>query len=264
MFARNLLSTVLLVLAVLFAQVGSVAAAPQLQDGTTTTITGTINSITTEVDENGETVVLVTVEGEAGIQTLRLSAQEAADNQLFDLETETLLAQAGDPVELVVDPNDLVPTEEPAETDVHLISSLLANFFFDGDAEMASLIDSFHTGENEAGQVFGFGVIAQALWMSKGLNEGTADAELAGQILFAKKSGDFSAFELPDGSSPSNWGQFKKALRENKKKQNLGVIVSGQADETEDSVNQQDNGNGKGNGKGKGKDNGKGKNKNKP
>ena len=244
MFNSKLLASILLVLAVMFAQVGNVAAAPQTQDGTTTTITGTIQDITTELDANGETVVVVKLlDDQDTTQIVTLSAQEAADNNLFDLTTGELLAQKDDSVELVVDPNDVVAEEEPTEPDVHPISALLASFFFDSDPEMASLIDSFHTGDNDAGQVFGFGVIAQALWMSKTLNYGTADAELAGLILEAKKSGNYEEFSqyFDEGTVvPTNWGQFKKLLHE--KKQNLGVIVSGQEDNgTQDPALQQDN-----------------------
>ena len=59
MFKTKYLASILLVLAVLFAQVGNVVAAPQIQD--TTPITGTIQSITTETDSNGVTTVLVTL-----------------------------------------------------------------------------------------------------------------------------------------------------------------------------------------------------------
>jgi hypothetical protein len=97
---------------------------------------------------------------------------------------------------------------------------------------------------------------------------------VAGLILQAKQSGDFSnillsdgtVLTMPDGSVPGNWGQFKKALLE--KKNNLGMIVSGHADPegTGDPLILQDNlnGNGNGNGHGYGRDNnpGKGKGKN--
>ena len=108
--------------------------------------------------------------------------------------------------------------------------------------------------------------------MSQSFTEdGTADATSAEQILAAKKSGEYdnitlsdgTVFEWPDGNVPANWGMFKKALRENKEKHNLGVIVSGQADtetdeqQLQDEQSQQQNGNGhskeKNNGKGKGK-----------
>jgi hypothetical protein len=99
-------------------------------------------------------------------------------------------------------------------------------------------------------------------------SEGNADVELAGDILQAKQDKNYEAFfeahpEYADqfgDNMPSNWGQFKKVLRE--KKQNLGVIISGHANnEQEDSLNTQDNGKNKDNGNNK--DNGKGKGKDK-
>ena len=98
--------------------------------------------------------------------------------------------------------------------------------------------------------------------MAKGLSEGSEGTLVdAGLILAAKKSGDYSAFTLPDGSTPTNWGQFKKAAM-GKDKKNLGIIVSGHADTTDETLQ----GNGQGNGNGYGKDNnpGKDKGKNKP
>jgi len=58
------LASFLLVLAVLFAQMDNVAAAPQTQE--TPPITGTIQSITTETDSNGVTTVVVTVVDDQG------------------------------------------------------------------------------------------------------------------------------------------------------------------------------------------------------
>ncbi len=253
MTSTKLLASIFLVLAVVFAQVGNVAAAPQTQE---TTISGTVTNIgQPETDGNGATTVLVTMEGAGGSQTVRISLEYAVQLGLIDPTTQQPVPLEDLSENVTIDPNEVIPDEEPVEPDVHPISALLADFFFNGDPEMASLIDSYHTGENDAEQVFGFGVIAQALWMSKSLSEdGTADADLAGLILQAKKSGDYSAFELPDGSSPTNWGQFKKALL-HKDQKNLGLIVSGRADNgSEDSLIQQDHGNGKNKDKGKGKD----------
>jgi hypothetical protein len=248
MFKTKLLSSIVLAIAVLFAQVGLAAAAPTAQD--TTLITGTIQSITTETDTNGVTTVIVTLLDDLGaIQTVRLSVDTAAALGLVTLDpvtSETVVdeTKVGQPVE--IDPTTVIPDETPEEP-VHPIATLLAAFF----GEEASVVNDYH----EDG--FGFGVIAQAMWMSKNLNE---DASLAGLILEAKKSGDYSEFILPDGSTPTNWGQFKKAVSE--KKNNLGVIVSGNADPN-DNVNpsaQTEHEHGKDKGNGKGKD----KNKNKP
>jgi len=255
MIKVKLLRSVLLVLAVLFTQVGNVAAAPQTQD--TPPITGTIESITTQTDAKGMTTVLVTFEDG---QTVHISIDTAVDLLLVDPDThEVDETKVGSTLEIA--PSAVILDEEPAEPDVHPISSILANFFFEDDPNMASVIDSFHNGDNEAEQVFGFGVIAQALWMSKSLNDGTADADLAAQILIARQSGEYDSITLPDDftwpddTAPTNWGQFKKALRENKDKHNLGVIVSDQADDgSENPAAQQNQGNGKNKDKDKGKD----------
>lgn len=267
-------TSLLLAMAVLFAQVGLVAAAPPTQDTTPPTIT----EITTETDENGVTTVLVTLEAEGEApQTVRISLEYALELGLIDETTQEPVLPENVPADTTVDPArviEVVPGEELTEADVHPISWILANFFFKDDPEMASVIDSFHTGDNEADQVFGFGVIAQALWMAKD-SEGNTDIELAGDILQVKRDKDYEAFfeahpELGEqfgDETPSNWGQFKKVLKE--KKNNLGVIVSGQAEEdgTQDPTLQenpgqqnQDNGKNKEN-NGKGKDK---KNKKKP
>jgi hypothetical protein len=238
----------LLVLAVLFTQVGNVAAAPQIQDSTP--ITGTIQSITTETDPTGVTTVLVTVLDDQGTsQTVRLSVETAVALGLVtvDLTSQEPVVdgtKVGQTVE--IDPTTVIPEEEEA---VHPIAALLASFF----GEDPGIVNGYH----EDG--FGFGVIAQAMWIAQGLD---GDASTAGLILEAKHTGDYSAFVLPDGSTPTNWGQFKKAAL-GKDKKNLGIIVSGHAEgvNAEEGAAPQDHG--KGNGKDKHKGNGKDKDKNK-
>ena len=249
MFKTKVLTGILLVMAVLFAQVGTAFAAPITQE--TTLITGTIVEIETQTDENGVTTVLVTVENDLGEeQTYRLSLDTAVGLGLVTANPDTnevvIVAEPGQAVE--IDPTTVIVDEE--EGDVHPIAAILASFF-----EMdAGAVNALH----EDG--FGFGVIAQALYMAQHLN---GDASTADLILQAKRDNDFSDFTLPDGSTPSNWGQFKKALQDNKDKHNLGTIVSGQAEnDSEDTTiqepsTQQDHGNGKN------KDKGKNKNKNK-
>src|ERR687892_119067 len=82
-----------------------------------------------------------------------------------------LFAQVGMTVE--IDPTTVIP-DEPAEETLHPIAVLLAAFF----VEEGSVVNAYH----EDG--FGFGVIAQALWMSRNIND---DASLAGNILQAKR-----------------------------------------------------------------------------
>lgn len=217
---------ILLVLAVLFTQVGNVAAAPQTQD--ITPLTGTVQSITTETDAEGVTTVLVTLLDDQGAtQTVRLSVETAASLGLVTLDPTTQApavnaAQIGQVVE--VDPTTVIP-DESVEEPAHPIAWLLGQFF----NEDPSVIDGYH----EDG--FGFGVIAQALWISQnltGTETESGNASLAEEILLAKQEKDFESFfeahpeYVGDGPVPTNWGQFKKALQE--KKNNLGVVVSGQ------------------------------------
>ena len=65
-------------------------------------------------------------------------------------------SQFGQPVE--IDPIVVIPDETPAEEEpVHPIAALLASFF----GEDGSVVEGFHD------DGFGFGVIAQAMWMSQ-------------------------------------------------------------------------------------------------
>lgn len=246
MFKTKFLTGLLLVIAVLFAQVGTVLAAPQHQD--TTPITGTIQSITLETDELGVTTVLVTITDDMGeTQTLPLSQETALELGLITLDpltNEPVVDEAKIGTDIEIDPTTVIPDEESS----HPISVLLATFF----GTDASVIDGYH----EDG--FGFGVIAQSLWMSQNLG---GDAALAEQILEAKQSGDYSGL-FPEGTEnvPTNWGQFKKAVAE--KKNNLGVIVSGHAD-TDATDEQSQPGNGQGNSNKDNENKGKGKDKDK-
>lgn len=256
MFKFKTVTGIALVLAVLFAQVGTVFAAPAAQDAT---LSGTIVSVEPSTpDANGDPTYLITVEDEFGeTQTVRVSYDTAVELGLFVLDPNTnepaVDPNTGEPVldtdnvgaEIDIDPTTVLPDEETEAEDVHPLATLLAGFFFPDDEEnMAIVIDSYHSGDNEAEQVFGFGVIAQALWMARD-DEGNTDVELAGDILIAKQSKDFEAFfeDHPEYAEefgenmPSNWGQFKKVLKD--KHENLGNVVSGQAD---DETTQQEQG----------------------
>ncbi len=224
MYKTKLLTGILLVLAVLFAQVGAAFAAPAAQD--TTTITGTIVSVTPEADTNGViNTVLVTYKDGAGVeQTARISLATAVSLGLVTVDSTvtpnvvTVVAKTDDPV--TIDPATVIPDQEPGEEDIHPIAAILARFF---NVE-PGVVQGYHD------DGYGFGVIAQAMWMAKSLGEG--DLADAGLILQAKKTGDYSAFTLLDGSTPTNWGQFKKAVM-GKDKKNLGIIVSGHANNDE-------------------------------
>jgi len=258
MYKTKLLTSIMLIAAVLFAQVGIVLAAPPAQDST---ITGTIQTIVPEKDANGTITVLVTyTDAQGALQTVRISQETAASLGLLTLDTTTGLPVIDETTGLPVvdesklkttvniDPTLVIPDEPTEEEPVHPIAALLASFFeVDG-----SVVNGYHQNG------FGFGVIAQALWMSQNISQSEGgDAELAGCILDAKKNGTYGeCFDFGDDPVPSNWGQFKKAFSE--KKNNLGVIVSGKAekDTTTDPAAQQEHGNGKDKNKDKGNGNG--------
>jgi hypothetical protein len=101
-----------------------------------------------------------------------------------------------------------------------------------------------------------------------GTEDEVGDASLAGDILQAKRDKDFETFfaeheefgDVLGDEMPTNWGQFKKLLKE--KKQNLGVIVSEQAEDGTQDPALQDNPGQQNQGNGKDKENpGKGKDK---
>jgi hypothetical protein len=115
------------------------------------------------------------------------------------------------------------PTEEPPAA--HPVASALLAEFFAGAAGLDyETIMEYHEKGN------GFGLIAQACWMSIALTGD--DASLFDDILDAKKEHDFSTITLPDDieETPTNWGQFRKVvLRSEKAKKNLGAIMSRRA-----------------------------------
>ena len=222
-------------IAILAAQAGSVLAAPALQDEV---INGTVTALACANEEGSS--ILVTYEDENGA------------SQQTEIELETAISLG---LVTVVDgepdcSEEAFQTilEELSENDEaqHPVATVLAAFFKD--------ITDYETIMEAHADGTGFGVIAQALWLTTKL-EGNSDTLLA--IIQAKKDKDFSAFELEDGSSPGNWGQFKKAVLKGDKKNNLGVVMS---DKGEDKTS-----NGKGpdkdktnNGKGPDKDKNKG------
>jgi hypothetical protein len=99
------------------------------------------------------------------------------------------------------------------------VADALAGFFCGSTGATSSMIQDWHM------EGFGFGVIAQALFMANVLG---VDPH---EVLLAKQNHDFSGITLPDGSTPTNWGQFKKDVlaAEVKSVTNLGAVMSGRA-----------------------------------
>ena len=254
---QRLIISFMLALAIAVTQIGAVAA----QD-TTTPLTGTVQTITLETNTTTSvtTVVVTYIDVTGVIQTVRLSVETATSLGLVTTDSTT-----GTPVVVVndsakgqpvtIDPTTVItdPTGETTEAE-HPVGSKLSDFFgellgVDYDTIMAA---------HENGT--GFGVIAQALWMTIKL-KGNADTFQA--IIEAKKTGDYSNLILPDGSTSTatNWGQFKKDFTDKGDKNNLGSVMSGKANNgngNQDKDNKPDKGKGKEKGKDKG-DKGKGK-----
>lgn len=257
MSKTRLILTLFIGIAMLAAQAGPVLAAPARQAESTT---GTVSAATCETDNAGPTTILLSVQSTDGTsKTVRISLETAVTLGILAPDTacgeEALAGAIG--MEVSVDPSLVIPDEEEDETMQHPVAYALS-LFFEDVTDYETIMSAHQDGT-------GFGVIAQALWLTKQM-EGGSDAFLA--ILEAKETGDYSAFAREDGSVPQNWGQFKKVLKE--KKANLGAVMSnrdsGEADDANDEIdaagNAQDNDKSD-NGNGKGKDKGKGKGKDK-
>jgi hypothetical protein len=255
--AKVFASTLMVLILITLSGASVLAAPPNGQNPSDEElISGEVQDIVIDIDEEtGTSTVLVTLIDEFGeIQTVRLSLETAAGLGLVEVDEygNPVLddnghpipndAMIGQPVE--IDPNDVIGDDEGDETTPHPVASALAEFFANSLGLDYDAIMNYH----EDGM--GFGVIAQACWMSYAME---GDATLLGDILEAKKSGDFSSIPitLPDGTTTiaKNWGQFRKAvLNSDKAQKNLGAIMSGRAKGEQEPVTTKAN---QGQGKGK-------------
>lgn len=197
------------------AQVGRAFAAPASQEATP--ISGTVQSITLESDPTtGVVTVVVDVMGSNEVlQTVRVSQETAIELGLVSLDGD------GNPVinELVlgesvdIDPATVIPDQQEPQ---HPVGNALATFFSDIEGLDYDTIMSAH----EDG--VGFGVIAQALWVTSELE---GDSQLFQDLLYAKQHNDYSAFRdfTEDGTTPKSWGQLRKALLS---KKGLGIEMT--------------------------------------
>jgi hypothetical protein len=220
----KIISSILLTTIFLVTQIIVVGAAPVNQD--TTPITGTVESIALETDEETDiTTVVVNLDTADGPQTIRLSLEDAealglvVDDGAGNLVPDELAVGT----EVEIDPASVIPDDEGEEENEHPVGSAISNFFSDFLGVDYDTVMEYH--DDGAG----FGVIAQALWMTNALE---GDSETFSAIMEAKQTKDFSAITLDDGSTPQNWGQFRKAVMgdRDKAKENLGAIMSGRAE----------------------------------
>ena len=209
----------------------------------TTPITGTVQSVVLETDATtGETIVVVTLLDDQGVtQTVNLNGETATSLGLTttDIATgETTVTDTAVGSTVEIDPATVIGSEEVEED--HPVGSALADFFSETLGVDYAMVMDYHD------QGAGFGVIAQALWITTRME---GDNVLFQTILDAKLSSDYSAIIMEDGTSPENWGQFKKAILQGESQNSLGDVMS----------DKDENGNGKGNGRGNSdKDNGNG------
>lgn len=256
---NRVLTSLFLAAALLATTTGAVFAQEPTDD-----ITGTVQSVEIQTDSTtGETIVLVTLT-DGTVAHLSFETAESLEFVTADPITgEPAPAEGIVGSEATIPADAVLPGEEEQEQeDEHPVGSTLSNFFGGLFGVEYDSIMEYHEGG------VGFGVIAQALWLTNQLDGDTITFEA---LLEAKKSGDFSNITLADGSTPNNWGDVVKSL---KKGDNLGSVMSGRAEAEEDSQtaiqsngnghgNNGSNGNGNGKGKDKGKENGKGKGNNK-
>ncbi len=205
---KKLLVSMFLVLALLTMSVGTVFAQES------TTLTGTVQSVTIGTDANGTTIVTVgLLDDQGATQTVTLSFEAAISLGLIvtDANGVTTVSETAVGSSVTIDSANVITT--PDETQ-HPAGSALSNFFSGLVGVDYDTIMSYH--EDGAG----FGVIAQALWLT---NELGGDTSTFTALLDAKQSGDYSNITLADGSTPSNWGDVVKSIKHGN---NLGKIMS--------------------------------------
>ena len=232
--------SILLASLLMLTRVAAAFAAPTLEDAKV--ITGTVKSVSLETDPHtGVHTVLVTIIDTQGVeQTFRISEEIAYfDLYLLDYDDDgNPFIVDSLPETIEIDPAIVISDEKEFH---HPVATALATYFSTIDGVDYNTIIDAHT----AGH--GFGVIAQALWMIQRLDGNANDFLL---LLQAKKDGDYSYFQLEDGTIPTTWGQLRKAISDN-----LGLVVSLKDKENQDRDSHANNGNEKNRDKNKDKPN---------
>lgn len=214
----------------------------------TTSISGTVQDVRIETDDitGGKTVAVTLVDANGATQTVNLSVDYAVSLGLVTIAPDTGKPSVNDTAfgsEVTIDPTEPIIDEKE-----HPAGSSLSDFFSDILGVDYEMIMDYHD------EGAGFGVIAQALWITKQMD---GDTTLFQTIMDAKLNGDYSGITLEDGSTPKNWGQFKNAVLKDGKDNSLGDVKSGKAGDSQNQKDKDDKDNGKGRDKGnKGNDKG--------
>lgn len=207
--------TICLTMILLLVQVRAAFAGAPAQG--TTPLSGTVQSITLESDPTtGVLTVLVNLMDVNQVtQTVRISQETAMQLGLILLDGDgnpTINEPAlGEVVE--IDPGAVIPDHQEPR---HPVANALATFFSDLQGIDYDTIMSAHQ------DGVGFGVIAQALWLTSQLG---GDSQTFQDLIYAKQHNDYTAFSnvTDDGTTPKSWGQLRKALLD---KKNLGQVMS--------------------------------------
>lgn len=236
---------VFLILILIMTQFSMVSAAPSFD--VADSLSGTVTKIVLTTAATGESTVWVTlVDSQGREQVVQVSLAVALEYHLVVYENDVLVPNEGILNTEITLPINPIPDD--GNEIMHPVASALAVYF----SEIPGVDYDFLMSAHEDG--FGFGVIAQALWLTSKLE---GDSAMLDQILQAKVSGDYSGFTLEDGTPITSWGQFKQAVMDGDKKGNLGVVMSSREKDQGSSGN---NGNGGGQGNtgnnGNGGDNG--------
>lgn len=238
----KILVGLLLAVAMLATPVSGVFAAPEV-------VTGTVQSVTLETNTNtAVTTVLITLLDNGETQIVRINIESAIVLGLVTLGgdgnpviNEAILGQL-----IEIESETIIIDEQEKQ---HPVGDVLATFFSDiVDLDYETIMAVHDEGT-------GFGVIAQALWLTRKLN---GNAEIFLTIIDAKKDKDFSAFVLEDGTIPANWGQFKQAILNEKNGKPTVTLADNNNNEGGNGNNgnsNNDNGNGKNKNKDKDKNN---------
>ena len=219
---KKLFVSTILALALLTMSVGAVFAQE------TTTITGTVETVSFGTDANGTTTVIVGLRDDQGVlQTVTLSLETATSLGLVTTDSNGVTTVIDTAIGTLVTIDTADVSTEPTE-DQHPVGSALSDFFSGLLGVDYDTVMSYHD------DGVGFGVIAQALWLTNSLD---GDSSVFTALLDAKQSGDYSAITLADGSTPDNWGDVVKSIKHG---DNLGSVMS-----RKDDANRQGGGNGK-------------------
>jgi len=232
-----------LAITILIVQVGGVFAAPESQ--ASPIISGTVLSITLETNPNtGITTVVVEVAGKGqDSQKLRVSQETAVALGLVSLDGDgnPVINKAALSRLIEIDPATVIPENE---VDRHPVASALETVFSDISGINYDVIMKVHLDKN-----IGFGVIAQALWLTRQLH---GDAQIFEALIVARETGNYDRFTPEGGTTPKNWGQLRKAILEGK----LGTVISDKDNNGTDKVKDNNKDKSKDNNKDKSKDNG--------